>query len=154
MVCEGAGSPAEINLRAGDYVNFGLAREFGLPVVLIGDIDRGGVLASIFGHATIVDEADRALLAGYLINKFRGDQSVLDPGLAELSARTEMCIRDRPSTAPAAPGVIDCSRTLISHAVVYPLPTGSRLRIEPSAKVTALAIDAARSRSIRIERKA
>lgn len=59
-----------------------------------------------------------------------------------------------PSTAPAAPGVIDCSRTLISHAVVYPLPTGSRLRIEPSAKVTALAIDAARSRSIRIERKA
>ena len=88
VVCEGAGSPAEINLRAGDYVNFGLAREFGLPVVLIGDIDRGGVLASIFGHATIVDEADRALLAGYLINKFRGDQSVLDPGLAELSART------------------------------------------------------------------
>ena len=59
-----------------------------------------------------------------------------------------------PSTAPVAPGVIDCSRTLISHAVVYPLPTGSRLRIEPSAKVTALAIDAARSRSIRIERKA
>ena len=53
VVCEGAGSPAEINLRAGDYVNFGLAREFGLPVVLIGDIDRGGVLASIFGHATI-----------------------------------------------------------------------------------------------------
>lgn len=88
VVAEGAGSPAEINLRSGDYVNFGLAREFGLPVVLVGDIDRGGVLASIFGHWGVVDGGDRALLAGYLINKFRGDQSVLDPGLAELSART------------------------------------------------------------------
>ena len=88
VVTEGAGSPAEINLRSGDYVNFGLAREFGLPVVLVGDIDRGGVLASIFGHWGIVDDADRALLAGYLVNKFRGDQSVLDPGLVELSART------------------------------------------------------------------
>lgn len=88
VVAEGAGSPAEINLRAGDYVNFGLAREFGLPTVLVGDIDRGGVLASVFGHWAIVDAGDRALLAGYLINKFRGDQSVLDPGLTELSRRT------------------------------------------------------------------
>ena len=90
VVAEGAGSPAEINLRAGDYVNFGLAREFGLPVVLVGDIDRGGVLASIYGHWAIVDDADRATLAGYLINKFRGDRSVLDPGLDELSSRTGM----------------------------------------------------------------
>ena len=88
VVCEGAGSPAEINLRAGDYVNFGLAQRFGLPVVLVGDIDRGGVLASIFGHWGIVDDSDRALLAGYVINKFRGDQSVLDPGLDELTRRT------------------------------------------------------------------
>lgn len=88
VLCEGAGSPAEINLRAGDYVNFGLAQRFGLPVVLCGDIDRGGVLASLYGHWAIVDEADRGLLAGYLINKFRGDQSVLDPGLAEVSRRT------------------------------------------------------------------
>ncbi len=88
IVVEGAGSPAEINLRAGDYVNFGLARRFGLPVVLVGDIDRGGVLASVFGHWAIVDEADRATLAGYLINKFRGDQAVLEPGLTELTART------------------------------------------------------------------
>ena len=88
VVAEGAGSPAEINLRAGDYVNLGLAREFGLPVVLVGDIDRGGVLASIFGHWAIVDDDDRATFAGYLINKFRGDRPVLDPGLAELSART------------------------------------------------------------------
>ncbi|MCW3158778.1 cobyric acid synthase [Micropruina sonneratiae] len=88
VLCEGAGSPAEINLRAGDYVNFGLAERFDLPVVLCGDIDRGGVLAAIFGTWAIVDDADRALLAGYLINKFRGDQSVLDPGLAELTVRT------------------------------------------------------------------
>ncbi len=88
VVAEGAGSPAEINLRAGDYVNFGLAREFGLPVVLVGDIDRGGVLASIFGHWAIVDEADRATLAGYVVNKFRGDRAVLEPGLEELTART------------------------------------------------------------------
>ncbi|MFT4109986.1 cobyric acid synthase, partial [Propionicimonas sp.] len=88
IVAEGAGSPAEINLRAGDYVNFGLARRFGLPVVLVGDIDRGGVLASVYGHWAIVDDADRATLAGYLVNKFRGDQSVLDPGLDELTART------------------------------------------------------------------
>lgn len=88
VVAEGAGSPAEINLRAGDYVNLGLAREFGLPVMLVGDIDRGGVLASIYGHWGILDEDDRATLAGYLINKFRGDQSVLDPGLDELTART------------------------------------------------------------------
>lgn len=88
VVAEGAGSPAEINLRAGDYVNLGLAREFGLPVVLVGDIDRGGVLASIYGHWGIVADDDRATLAGYLINKFRGDQSVLDPGLTELSRRT------------------------------------------------------------------
>ncbi|MEA5119179.1 MAG: cobyric acid synthase, partial [Propionicimonas sp.] len=90
VLCEGAGSPAEINLRAGDYVNFGLARRFGMPVVLCGDIDRGGVLASLYGHWAIVDDADRALLVGYLINKFRGDQSVLDPGLAELTRRTQL----------------------------------------------------------------
>ncbi len=88
VVVEGAGSPAEINLRSGDYVNLGLAREFDLPVVLVGDIDRGGVLASIYGHWAIVDDADRATYAGYIINKFRGDQTVLDPGLVELSGRT------------------------------------------------------------------
>jgi adenosylcobyric acid synthase len=88
VVCEGAGSPAEINLRAGDYVNFGLAERFDLPVVVVGDIDRGGILASLFGTWAIVDGADRARLKGYLINKFRGDVSVLDPGLAELTRRT------------------------------------------------------------------
>ncbi|MDQ7993478.1 MAG: cobyric acid synthase, partial [Propionicimonas sp.] len=88
VLCEGAGSPAEINLRAGDYVNFGLARRFDLPVVLCGDIDRGGVLAAIYGTWAISDPTDAGLLAGYLINKFRGDQAILEPGLADLTART------------------------------------------------------------------
>ncbi len=87
IVCEGAGSPAEINLRSGDYVNMGLARKFGLPVVLVGDIDRGGVLASIHGTWALLDDDDRALLKGYVINKFRGDSEVLEPGLADLSRR-------------------------------------------------------------------
>ncbi|MGO1384051.1 MAG: cobyric acid synthase [Arachnia sp.] len=88
VICEGAGSPAEINLRQGDYTNMGLARRFDLPVVLIGDIDRGGVLASIFGTWALLEEEDRALLSGYVINKFRGDQSILDPGLTEITRRT------------------------------------------------------------------
>ncbi len=90
VVCEGAGSPAEINLRAGDYVNLGLAHRFSLPTVLVGDIDRGGVLAALYGTWALVDDADRRLLAGYLINKFRGDAAVLAPGLEEISARTGM----------------------------------------------------------------
>lgn len=88
VVVEGAGSPAEINLRARDYVNMGLARRFDLPVVVVGDIDRGGVLASLYGTWALLEDADRALLAGYVINKFRGDASVLEPGLAEITRRT------------------------------------------------------------------
>ncbi|WP_116112281.1 cobyric acid synthase [Austwickia chelonae] len=90
IICEGAGSPAEINLRAGDYVNLGLARRFDLPMVLVGDIDRGGQLAALYGHWAILDDADRACLAGYIINKFRGDARVLQPGLDEITRRTGM----------------------------------------------------------------
>jgi adenosylcobyric acid synthase len=88
IVCEGAGSPAEINLRSGDYVNLGLARRFGLPVVLVGDIDRGGMLAAVFGTWGILGEDDRATLAAYVVNKFRGDEEILRPGLEELSRLT------------------------------------------------------------------
>ncbi|HET6693854.1 MAG TPA: cobyric acid synthase, partial [Pedococcus sp.] len=93
VVCEGAGSPAEINLRKGDYVILGLAREFGLPVVVVGDIDRGGVLASLYGTWALLDDADRALLRAFLINKFRGDVSVLEPGLDEITRRTGVPFR-------------------------------------------------------------
>ena len=88
VVCEGAGSPAEINLRAGDYVNAGLAQRFGLPMVVVGDIDRGGVLAALYGTWALIDEADRALISAFVINKFRGDEAVLAPGLDELTRRT------------------------------------------------------------------
>ena len=88
VVVEGAGSPAEVNLRERDYVNMGLAAEFDLPVVVVGDVDRGGVLASVFGTWGILAAADRRRLAGYVINKFRGDRSVLEPGLADVTRRT------------------------------------------------------------------
>lgn len=88
IVAEGAGSPAEVNLRAGDYVNMGLAREMGLPVVVVGDIDRGGVLAAMYGTLAMLDDADQALIRGWLVNKFRGDVTLLEPGLEVLEERT------------------------------------------------------------------
>ncbi len=81
VVCEGAGSPAEINLRQGDLANMGLARAANLPVLVIGDIDRGGVFPSLYGTLALLEPEDQALIAGFLINKFRGDPSILDPGL-------------------------------------------------------------------------
>jgi adenosylcobyric acid synthase len=88
VVCEGAGSPAEINLREGDFVNMGLARQAGLPAIVVGDIDRGGVFASLFGTVALLDEADQALIAGFVINKFRGDIGLLRPGLDMLHTAT------------------------------------------------------------------
>ncbi|GAA2081499.1 cobyric acid synthase [Streptomyces albiaxialis] len=88
VVCEGAGSPAEINLRRTDIVNMGLARAARLPVLVVGDIDRGGVFASLFGTTALLAEEDQALLAGYLVNKFRGDVSLLEPGLEMLRKLT------------------------------------------------------------------
>ena len=88
IICEGAGSAAEINLRNGDYVNLGLARAKKLPVIVIGDIDRGGVFASLYGTVALLDTDDRKLVRAFLINKFRGDAGVLQPGLDELTRRT------------------------------------------------------------------
>nr|WP_222131793.1 cobyric acid synthase [Pseudonocardia sp. C8] len=88
VVCEGAGSPAEINLRATDLANMGFARRNGLPVLVVGDIDRGGVLAHLFGTLGVLDPADQALVAGFVINKFRGDPRLLAPGFAQLRTLT------------------------------------------------------------------
>ncbi|MFF3766612.1 cobyric acid synthase [Streptomyces sp. NPDC001922] len=88
VICEGAGSPAEINLRRTDIVNMGLARAAGLPVVVVGDIDRGGVFASFFGTTALLAREDQALVSGYLVNKFRGDVSLLEPGLDMLHGLT------------------------------------------------------------------
>jgi adenosylcobyric acid synthase len=88
VVCEGAGSPAEVNLRADDIVNMGLARAAGLPVIVAGDIDRGGVFAALFGTLALLSRDDQALVAGFVINKFRGDARLLDPGLKMLDRLT------------------------------------------------------------------
>lgn len=88
VICEGAGSPAEINLRATDLANMGLAQAADLPVVVVGDIDRGGVLAHLFGTVAVLDRADQARIAGFVINKFRGDPALLTPGLAQLHGLT------------------------------------------------------------------
>ena len=86
VICEGAGSPTEINLRGSDYVNMGLARHADMPVVVVGDIDRGGVFAALYGTVALLQAADQRLLAGFVLNKFRGDASLLAPGLRELEA--------------------------------------------------------------------
>lgn len=88
VVCEGAGSPAEINLRANDYVNMGLAQHGKIPTLIVGDIDRGGVFASMFGSVALLDAADQALISGFIINKFRGDVSLLDPAIRTLGELT------------------------------------------------------------------
>jgi adenosylcobyric acid synthase len=88
VVCEGAGSPAEINLRHADLTNMWLAREAGLPVVVVADIDRGGVFASLFGTLALLEPEDQAHVAGFVINKFRGDAAILAPGLRQLEDRT------------------------------------------------------------------
>jgi adenosylcobyric acid synthase len=88
VVCEGAGSPTEINLREHDFVNMGLARRAGLPTVVVGDIDRGGVFASFFGTLALLSAEDQALIAGFVINKFRGDEGLLRPGLDALHRLT------------------------------------------------------------------
>jgi adenosylcobyric acid synthase len=90
VVCEGAGSPAEINLRDSDLTNMWLAREAGLPTLVVADIDRGGSFAALFGTLALLSPEDQALVCGFVFNKFRGDRGLLNPGidtLAELTGR-------------------------------------------------------------------
>jgi adenosylcobyric acid synthase len=89
IVLEGAGSPAEINLRDYDIVNMRMAHAANAACLLVGDIDRGGVFASLVGTLVLLDEADRARIRGTVINKFRGDRRLLEPGLAMLEAHTQ-----------------------------------------------------------------
>ncbi|HVQ51339.1 MAG TPA: cobyric acid synthase, partial [Mycobacterium sp.] len=88
VICEGAGSPAEINLRATDLANMGLARAANLPVIVVGDIDRGGLLAHLYGTVAVLEPDDQRLISGFVVNKFRGDPALLAPGLAQLQDLT------------------------------------------------------------------
>ncbi len=89
VLIEGAGSAAEINLREGDIANMGFAVETGVPVALVGDIDRGGVIAQLVGTWALLSEAERALVRGFVVNKFRGDPALFESGMAEIESRTD-----------------------------------------------------------------
>ncbi len=120
VICEGAGSPAEINLRATDIANMGLATAARLPVVVVGDINPGGVFAALFGTLALLSAADQSLVAGFVINKFRGDRALLDPGLDQLRALT-----GRPTfgVLPWTPGLeLDTEDSLGLSAPVAALP--------------------------------
>ena len=88
VIVEGAGSPAEVNLRAGDIANMGFARAADVPVILTGDIDRGGVIAQVVGTQAVIDSADAAMVKGFIINKFRGDPRLFDDGYAMIEQIT------------------------------------------------------------------
>lgn len=88
VLVEGAGSPAEVNLRAGDIANMGFARAAGVPVILVGDIDRGGVIAQIVGTQVVIDPADAKTISGFIINRFRGDPTLFDEGYKLIQDRT------------------------------------------------------------------
>jgi adenosylcobyric acid synthase len=102
VLVEGAGSPAEVNLRAGDIANMGFATAASVPVLLIGDIDRGGVIASVVGTQALLEPAERERLKGVIINKLRGDPRLFDDGLAVIRARTGLdCLGVIPHFEPA-----------------------------------------------------
>ena len=131
IVIEGAGSPAEINLKREDIVNMGLARLVDAPVLLVGDIDRGGVFAQLYGTVALLEPEERARIAGVVVNKFRGDRAILEPGLRQLE---QLCgapvagvvpylhldIDDEDSLSARFDRVSD--RRLVDVAVIRPAP--------------------------------
>jgi adenosylcobyric acid synthase len=128
VVCEGAGSPAEVNLRRHDFVNLGLARRANIPALLVGDIDRGGVFAAMHGTLALLDETDQALVSGLVVNKFRGDLDLLRPGLD-----TARSVTGRPilGVLPWQPGLwLDSEDSLsVGDRAGSVSTTGDRLRI-------------------------
>ena len=132
VVCEGAGSPAEINLRDRDIANMGLAVAASLPVVVVGDIDRGGVFASMYGTLALLSAEDQRHLSGWLVNKFRGDVRLLQPGLDMLEQLTH---RPTLGVLPMLPGLwLDAEDSLdlaglVDRAPNAPAHGGEVLRV-------------------------
>src|SRR5579862_7275027 len=89
VLVEGAGSASEVNLRANDIANMGFARAADVPVVLLGDIDRGGVIASLVGTRSVIDQADAEMIRGFIVNRFRGDPSLFDEGMKTIVRHTD-----------------------------------------------------------------
>jgi adenosylcobyric acid synthase len=130
VLVEGAGSPAEINLRRGDIANMGFAEAADVPVVLIGDIERGGVIAQLLGTQALLTATERALLAGYIVNKFRGDIRLFDDGIAALGERTGLrSFGVVPYFAAAAALPAEDSLALSGGAALVLPRRGGRLRI-------------------------
>jgi adenosylcobyric acid synthase len=120
VICEGAGSPAEINLRANDIVNLGFARAVDVPVIVVGDVDPGGVFASLTGTLALLEPADQALVAGFLINRFRGDVALLEPGLTMLA---ELTGRPTYGVLPHIAGLaVDAEDAIDARAFADPAP--------------------------------
>jgi adenosylcobyric acid synthase len=152
VVCEGAGSPAEVNLRDRDIANLGLARAANLPMLVVGDIDRGGVLAHLFGTLAVLAGDDQDMIQAFAINKFRGDESLLRPGLDWLTAatgrpvlgvlpwRSDLWLDTEDSLSYAADGVI--GRPLPPHGEQWLRVAVVRLpRISNATDVEALACE-------------
>ena len=132
LLVEGAGSPAEINLRHGDIANMGFAEAADVPVVLIGDIERGGVIAQLLGTYALLGPTERALLAGYIVNKFRGDRRLFEGGIAALGERTQMPSLGVVPFFPAASRLPAEDSLVLSGRTLDPTPRrrgGGRLRI-------------------------
>ncbi|MDC7118286.1 cobyric acid synthase [Corynebacterium amycolatum] len=128
VLCEGAGSPAEVNLRESDIANMGLAELADLPVVVAGDIDRGGVLAHFVGTHAILSREDRARITGFIVNKFRGDVSLLTPGLDVVHEHTGVPVL---GVVPFIPGLwIDAEDSLSTVAGASVGPANAPLGTE------------------------
>jgi adenosylcobyric acid synthase len=130
VLVEGAGSPAEVNLRDGDIANMGFALAADVPVALIGDIERGGVIAQLVGTHALLTDAERALLAGYIINKFRGDRRLFDGGVTAIGERTEWpCFGVVPYFDEASRLPAEDSLALRAYARVNAAPPDDRVKI-------------------------
>ncbi len=162
IIVEGAGSPAEVNLRDGDLANMGFAKAVNIPALLVGDIHRGGVIASIVGTLEVIDASDRARLKGFIINKFHGDVKLFENGKTYLEEITKLsCLGIIPHFPNArnlpAEDAVALEDTLACHSgdykiVVLRLPRIANfddldpLRLEPGVSVTFLELGEAYSR--------